>query len=322
MKYDKQVELKCIKAEMADLNDSELRARLEEFLKGYSVKGIVLPAGTFVYRGRCLMADFEKEHAINVNQFHMPPSKFASRQRLNAAGAPVFYCSTAWEPLLYEVRATAGMSLIISSWKLLRPAMIVALGYSKASLAMLGATRDGPAWGTSSGFSGASDNPQGEEDFLAELLMKPVTDNDFSHYRLTSALGGILLGKVRGEDRVLAGLVYPSVSMSGNGDNIAFAPWFANDHLTCSGLQEHHIVGKNGMEFETKCIDRAIAIDDDGAISWSGTGGFTVPAGGSVTCTAKAGLAADGFYMSLKDGTRGYWEIKNDLDGRVLASLA
>lgn len=322
MKYDKQVELKCIEAEMADLNDYELRVRLEEFLNGYSVRGIELPAGTFVYRARCLIAGFEKEHATNVDQFHMPPAKFASRQRLNSAGAPVFYCSTAWEPLPYEVRATAGMSLIISSWKLSRLAMIVALGYSKVSLAMLGATRDVPAWGIGSGFSGASGNPQREEDFLAELLMKPVTDDDLSHYRLTSALGGILLGKVRGEDRVLAGLVYPSVSMSGNGDNIAFAPWFANDHLTCSGLQEHKIISRKGLEIETKCIDRSIAIDDKGTISWSGTGGFIIPAGGSVTCTAKAGLASDGFYMNLKDGTRGYWEIKSELDGRVLANLA
>ncbi|MGN8004039.1 hypothetical protein ACTJKQ_12675 [Acidovorax sp. 22279] len=322
MNFNKQIELRCIEAEMPDLNDSELRARLEEFLKGYSVKGIELPSGTFVYRARCLGAGFEKAHANNISQFHMPPANYASRQRLNAAGAPVFYCSTAWEPLPYEVRATTGMNLIISSWKLSRSAMVVALGYSKASLTMLGAEREFPEWGVSPGFSSTSKRPAGEEDFLAELLMRPVNDDDLSHYRLTSALAGILLGKVRGEDRVLAGLVYPSVSMSGNGDNIAFAPWFANDHLICLGSQEHAIVDRNGMEIETKCVDRSILIGEDGSVSWSGTGGFTIPGGGSVICTAKSGLASDGFYMRLGDGTRGHWEIKNDADGSVIATLA
>ena len=321
--YDaKKLQLQDIQSKLLSIDDVKLRSDLEDFLSGYTTRAVEIPAGTYIYRARCLTSSFSKDKNINIRELHMPPATHTTRQRLNLANQPVFYCNSYWEPLFYEVRVAPETKLIISSWRLKTNALVLVIGYAKNSLASLGSTRQQPEWGRAAGFAKDMNDPNADIDFLGEILTQPVHEEDTSHYRITSILGSILLGKVEGRDNVLAGLLYPTVSMNGNGDNLAFAPWFANSHLDFAGAQEHLVLSRDGMLIENKCIDRLASLSPSGDINWRGIGGLELSeAGETYTAVATPGRAPDGFYMRLQDNQLGHWEFRRS-DGSIFDRLA
>lgn len=318
----KKDELLKIEAELAQIDDKELKNRLQKFLEGYKTTGIKLPIGSYVYRARPVNEDFSKNRPIHFSELHMPPPHRTTRQRLNQAGAPIFYSGIAWEGLPYELRSKKGEHLITSSWRLKEEALIIAVGYTKSALQALGCARAQPEWARGEGFAEGANDPNCDKDFLGEMLTRPAKENPDEVYRLTSTMASVLLGRVEGKDNVLAGLIYPTVAMFGNGDNFAFAPWFAQRGLEFAGAREFKIAEFDEEGVRSECVDRSAGVNEAGELMWTGYAGYNPQPGCTYRMTARAGKTDDGFYLRFEDGRHGYWEIATDPEGVIVHKMA
>lgn len=104
--------------------------------------------------------------------------------------------------------------------------------------------------------------------YLSSRFIIPVGTGEEWKYKISIAISHILLTGSR-----IDGIMYPTVAMQGNADNVALKPASFSRCLAFAGVEFVEVVGKEGARFFYDVIDSSTGLDHQGCFIW--TGGMT-----------------------------------------------
>lgn len=243
------------------LSIDEIAKRLNPFMTGFHIQTPIFDPGTFMYRARQLGGQFQKDTGIKLADLIYPPAAMSKLGRVNRPGQSVFYAGMQKEGPFFELpHLTKGDELILTFWRTTDRMIVNNIGYTEFAFEALGAKRPLPNWQPPNAAPqdstqvlpiatlpkevaekamSADDASQLKSTFSRYFTSRVGPDETF-RYKLTTAIGEIHLGNIEGGKAKFAGILYPSVRMWANGDNVALQPWFVDDHLKfCKAVHVH-----------------------------------------------------------------------------------
>jgi hypothetical protein len=332
-----------IEARLNTLEIDDIKKRLEPLMLGYAVQSPIFDPGAFVYRGRVITPTFNKATGITRKDLIYPPTNLASLGRLNRAGQPVFYCSTHKESVFFELPdLKPGDEVVLTFWKTTEKMFVNNIGYTEYAFKELGAKRPVPQWGPIQAPDStkatvtlpeipeqvrdvalSKDQNRELKEAFSKRFMCKVGDGETFLYRLTVAIGEIHLGTIVSHKTQFAGILYPSVRMWANGDNVALLPWFVDSHLDFRKAVHVGIKGRTETSIDTEYLDAAHEFDDAGNLKWLGrVRAWPLEPKQGAKFAIVAGLDEDGDYTIVKDGQPAHWtaeDVANQLPEKLKA---
>lgn len=330
-----------INANIKQLEIDEIRELIRPLMKGVSVEAPIIPAGSFLYRARKIDASFNKNRKILLGDLKYPPPGISTLGRVNRDGQSVFYCSGSKEPAFFELpNLSNGHEIIISFWQTLEDMIVNNIGYTDYIFNKMGAKRVAPSWSVKK-----IDNTQQEiifhenavsaeakkailshdknrilRELMSEAFMDEVKDSEKYRYKLTIALAELHLMKIKNYTKQFAGIIYPSVRMSANGDNFALSPQFVDKDLLFKKATHIRINNKDKKSFSINNLDTAIELDDDGSLIWLGRLPHWVlnEPFQEAKFTVIEGRDEYGDYERSKDGLPCHWVAVDSKTGEII----
>ena len=329
--------LEEILCDLDTISVDEIKQRLEPLIKGMAVEVPIFDPGTFLYRARKLSNEFRKTDGVRLSDLTYPPAHLARLGRSNREGQPVFYASTGKEPIFFELAELAtGDELLLSFWQTTEPMMLNNVGYTQYVFEKLGARRPCPRWtATRTDIQATVEIPESipseiisliaehknEKSHLAlsEYFTRVVEQNSLGYYKLTTAIAELHLGTVQNHELQFAGLLYPSVRMWANGDNVALLPSFADKHVAFRKVVHIRIDSRTASSFNITSLDSAREVDESGALRWLGRlPNWTVQPQQTVVCKVEGGRDSDGDYSTDVNGNQCHWRIVDANTGTII----
>jgi len=248
--------------DLKSVSIEEIYIRLKPLFQGYVVVAPIFNPGMLVYRARKVDV---KRPAFRSEIGAPPSSKNRANQRCNQGEQPLFYCCSDRSAPFFELHAREGDLMVLSTWKTTKPLLANHIGFTQSALTSLGSARECPKWGGDSQTTTQTELNQKIEHFLAEKFTKDVQAGEEDLYKLTIAMTDHL---IPGE--MFGGLIYPTIPMNGNGDNLALKPGFASDGLSLIRAEFLVIKRLEGRTMESEVLDTATSCAENGSIIWKG----------------------------------------------------
>jgi hypothetical protein len=261
---EEQKALKAIDLALADFDD--LRAKISSYMNGYAVKNVLLPKGALVHRGL-------RPHALplHASEVQHPPESLVQRfGRANQPKKPVFYGTTDWKTIFWELRAKPGDLFITSTWVTRRQLRLMLVGYTPSNLDRLGTVRRMDVSARTPSLSEEANALIHE--FLASQFTDTIRETESHRYKLSAAIASVFLEEPgTGKKAPLVdGLMYPTVARNGRADNIAFLPEIVLKDLALDSVE---LVGVDEVkypdEYRLSKMDKSSSGTPDGAIRWN-----------------------------------------------------
>ena len=328
--------LEAIVRDLHSLTVDQIKDRVGRLMVGYSLDSPVFKPGRFLYRARKVNSRFRKVAGIGIADLSYPPSGSPNFGRLNRPHECVFYGSLGKEAPFFEVPdLKAGDEVILSFWKTTAEMYLNNIGYTQHVFEQLGARRPCPSWKDAPKAEGARiDLPAISDDVLnamnddergnlrrlfSSYFTKQTFDLQPDIYKLTTAIGELHLGRID-ETFSFAGVIYPSVRMWANSDNVALQKEFVDSSLQFRKAVHVRVDSREGENrIDIKYLDAANSLDEFGRLRWLGrTFRWSVPSGGELKFTAVAGPDLNGDYEVSPDGQPVHWEAINPATGEAV----
>jgi hypothetical protein len=218
---------------------NQLRTKLGGMVR--AVKNIT--AGNIVYRG--VFWDHRPDLISQLS--YPPPSKVASLGRLNRIGQSIFYASCAPPGVFYELKAREGSLIAFSEWQVMKPLWMHNLGYHADALARLGALPNSAQARLPLIEPIPSETPHNKQlrKKVALAFTEDVPTGFEYRYKQSVALAEfwcehqqrlpIYPGGPETDD--VSGIIYPSLQMRGDADNLAVWPEFVHSSMALRQAQ-------------------------------------------------------------------------------------
>jgi len=247
------------KADLRDTTVDDLKKPLTTLFKGLQTQCPTFEPGLALFRGR----QCANRPAV-LSELWYPPNHVAPMGRANRAGAPVLYCCSSRNPIPFELNLVPGDTVAIICLKTRTPLLVDHVGYTQTAFSRLKANREVPD------FTRLEPDQYGDRnalvhDFLAEVFCQRVERAEEWRYRISVAVAEKLL-----PSSPFAGLMYPTMQMSGNVDNAALLPAWADRFLAPLYVEYWEITGREGMQVHFDVVDEARRIHSDGVFDWLG----------------------------------------------------
>jgi hypothetical protein len=330
-----------IDANLRSLEIDEIKKRLEPLMIGYAIQSPIFDPGAFVYRARLIAPTFNKAGPITRKDLIYPPANVTSLGRLNRAGQPVFYCSMHKESVFFELpNLKAGDEIILTFWKTTEKMFVNNIGYTEFAFKQLGAKRTLPQWGPpqAPGSTEATvtlpempkevrdvalskDQSREIKEAFSAYFMRKVSANESFLYRLTVAIAEMHLGTITivNDKTQFAGILYPSVRMWANADNVALLPWFVDGHLEFRKAVHVRIKSRTETTIDIDYLDAAHEFDDTGKLKWLGrVRGWPLQPKQTAKFHLVPGPDEDGDYLTGKDGQSVHWTAEDMATGNPI----
>lgn len=329
-----------ISANLKLLSIDEIKQRLAPVVKGMVVASPIFDTGTYLYRARKIDNEFNKAAGINYADLIYPPKHKAKLGRLNRDNESVFYCSMGKEAPFFELQdLQPGCELVLTFWRTTEVMYVNNIGYTKPIFDQLGASRPCPQWFVvnQSGTTAravislpdasqerletaiAGDANRDLRHAFSKHFMHKVKGIETEKYKLTTAIGELHLGSINGGAQHFGGVLYPSVRMFANSDNLALLPWFVDRHLSFRKAVHIRIDRIDGTKFSITTLDCAKTFDQDRRLSWLGrVTCWTLQPGQTAKFIGTAGPDGDGDYETGSDGKVCHWVAVDALTGGAI----
>ena len=185
------------------------------------------------------------ERPNQISKLSYPPGDYARLGRLNRDGQPVFYASCAGPGVFYELRAEPGCRVAFSTWRVTEPLWMHDLGFHPDVLHRLGTSAVGArAWMAQPIPNETARNRRLRKQ-VSEAFAADVPPDAEYLYKQSTALAEFWIDHEEDYPLYLdgpviphaAGVVYPSLQMRGDADNVAFLPRFVHSSLQLEQIQ-------------------------------------------------------------------------------------
>ncbi|MPZ08952.1 MAG: hypothetical protein GEU89_01925 [Kiloniellaceae bacterium] len=253
--------LEKLRHEPAEIPDFE--SALTPLLCGYTVDAPRFAAGMYLYRGR------KCAKPASIRDLTYPPAECVrSPGRANEIGQAIFYGAAAREIPFFELDAQPGEGLAISKWKTTQPILLNHIGFSTEPETFKDAKRKlDTVYDFVRGTRQKCNLNALVHDYLAYNFARSANDGDGRVYEFTNAISRKLFA-----DPLLDGLLYPTIEMSGNADNVALKPQTVDRALTFVSVEYVAVKARVGMRCDIDILDSATKSDLIGTLSWMGRG--------------------------------------------------
>lgn len=262
--------------DLRNIDIDSLKDQLKLLFTGYKISTPFLPIGQDLYRG---VKWTEKPKYLR--QVSYPPTDCVrTYQRANRPGQPMFYSSIARSGAIFELRPIPGEHIAVSRWQVHKSILVNNVGYTGSVFERLGSNRTEPFinWGQQDSFSECN---RLVATFLANQFTRLVSPGNEHEYKLCAAIAEKHYAEnlqtdeqfavEHGSGVKLGGLIYPTISMRANADNVTLLPEFAD---TC--LRPNYVewikVDAEGQDFtyQVTVLDFANSFGPTGEIEWKG----------------------------------------------------
>jgi hypothetical protein len=185
----------------------------------------------------------------------------------------MFYCSLQRNAPFFEVDSQVGDRLVLSEWKKTSHLLVNNVGYSKPNFKALASNRECPDWsgGKDLKYPDLRDQQRPITEFLADLFCMNVPDGREYLYKPTIAIAEKFVpADVRHGAVTFDGLMYPTIPMAGNCENVALRPQFVDRGLAF--VKAEYIVVRNvqGTRLTFDVLDFANSVSPSGNLHWKG----------------------------------------------------
>jgi hypothetical protein len=274
-----ELEKHILNVSAIDLRKTEidfLKDKLEVFFRGYRISSPVLSVGQILYRGVKWQSKPSCLHQVS----YPPLDKVITHQRANRPGQPMFYSSIAREASIFELRPKPGDHIAVSKWKIAKKVIVNNVGYAKHTFDNLGSARSIPIWGYNSALISNASNKL-VADFFAAQFTKTVKPGNEHEYKMSAAIAEKhYLGNISSERSFendygdtfrFGGLIYPTISMKANADNIALLPQVVDAYVSAVAVEWLRIDSEGpDFSYQVTMLDFANSFSSTGDIEWKG----------------------------------------------------
>jgi hypothetical protein len=172
--------------------------------------------------------------------------------------------------------------MAISRWEVTRPVLLNTVGYHPSVRKKYNSSAEPQSWEL------PPDNYRKPAHrliwkFFAEEFSRPVPVGSEDLYRVTVAIAERLLGfSPRGRPTIdsgewispegpirFGGILYPTLAMRANGDNVAILPEVIDTCLVLRSVDFLEIVNTDDLRFTIRTIDHAAKYTPEGEIEWT-----------------------------------------------------
>ena len=245
-----------------------LKSRLVLLLRGFMQVTPVLMVSQNLYRG----VRWSEKPTSQSQLSYPPPDIITSYQRVNRPHQSMFYCSVAREAPFFELGLKPGDHVAMSRWRVNQKILVNNIGYSPSVLAGLGSKRQASTWGVPHPHLCSSRNTL-IADFLASEFTRVVPPGNEHFYKFSIAIAEKLyIGPLHDEefDR-LGGILYPTIAMRANSDNLALIPEFVDRFLSLEAVEWIRVdSGGANLKLQVTKLDFADSFGGTGQIEWKG----------------------------------------------------
>ncbi|HVW60924.1 MAG TPA: hypothetical protein VHC48_12835, partial [Puia sp.] len=192
----------------------------------------------------------------------------ATLGRANEQGVARFYGSIGRSVPFFELNPKVGDKIILSTWKTTGDMLLNSVGFTEGSATILNSKRELGKLYTLLEHEYAKESNETQiaiREFLAKWFVKKIDPADSHLYKLTAAIANILLSGEKFD-----GLIYPTVKMFGNADNVVLDRRFVDKSLQLVSVEYLEVIENEGVQFKTEIIDTSIKWEECGNIEWSG----------------------------------------------------
>ena len=239
---------------------ADFESLLTPFFRGYTVVAPKYHAGVSIYRGR------KCEKPIRLGDISYPPADAVTvLGRANDIGQSMFYGATARNVPFFELDVEPGDYIALSKWKTTEPMMLNHIGFSSEPESFKDAKRQlDSIYRFVKETRALGDLNALIHDYLAYNFSRPFKEKDNDLYKLTIAISRKLFS-----DDIFDGLLYPTIRMFGNADNIALKTDAADRLLRFVSVEYVVVKAARGMEYDIDILDSATQADLIGTLMWS-----------------------------------------------------
>jgi hypothetical protein len=252
----------------------------------------------------------------------------------------MFYSSMHKESVFFEVQGLqAGDEIILIFWKTKERMIVNNIGYTEFVFQQLGAKRPVPKWSVPSPGGNqetialqtrspemiesalSQDEMRDVREAVSQYFVRTVGPTETDSYKLTTAIGELHLGTINLTEQ-FAGVLYPSVRMWGNGDNLALLPWFVDSHVEFRKAVHVRIDNRTDTSFSVTYLDSARELDANGNLIWLGRlPNWTLNKPyQKAQFTFAPGPDEDGDYQISTDGKPCHWIAKDMNSGDAIVA--
>lgn len=251
-------------ADFKKLTIDDFEQYLIPLFKGYKVTVPKFEEGIYLYRGRIC-----KKKPINKKEIIYPvPEKIKRYGRANDIGESFFYATTARAVPFFELNVGKGDYVALSKWKTTDKLLVNHIGFSNECKEYLKSTRLlDEIYDFVKSTKSHGDLNSLVHDYLAYRFSKVTNPGEEDYYKLTIAIGRKLF-----KDDMFSGLLYPTIAMTGNADNIVLKNTFVDTSLEFKSIEYIEINEAKDREYKVQILDSATKINEKGDFIWSGRG--------------------------------------------------
>lgn len=239
----------------------------------YVVCAPIIPKGHRFYRGVR-----RPEKPGKVSELSYPPTaEITCYQRANRPGEPLFYCCTSRNVPFFELGLMPGECVAVSRWRSDERIILNNVGYMHEVFASKDANRQCPRWGGKREHpSYATQENQLITRFLSEEFTKVVLAGEEVRHKTSVAIAEKHFRQditmPDGKRLAFSALLYPTIAMKANADNLAVKPEFVDLHFRLEQVEYIRVDDAQTAEYEYKVtiLDFANTFGADGAIEWRG----------------------------------------------------
>ena len=248
-------------ADIEKLTIDEIEKYLTPLFTGYHATVPRFEKGLHIYRGRICDKPSSLEEVT-----YPPPSSIKRLGRANGIGESLFYAANGRSVPFFELGCEPGDSIVLTKWRTTDKAVVNHIGYSQEIASQLDSGRSlGEIYDFIISTQSHSSLNAKVHDYLAYNFSKKIPESSQHNYKLTVAIARKLF-----KDKIFDGLLYPTIAMSGNSDNIVFKCDYVDKHLDFLSIEYIKIKRKYGTKYDIETLDSSTTLDRKGNFVWSG----------------------------------------------------
>jgi hypothetical protein len=239
---------------------AEIELLLQPLFNGYKISTPVFDPGLLIYRGRVCSKPY------NYSEIIYPKSEYVKQYgRANDIGKSMFYAAVGRAAPFAEIGVKTDDTVVMSYWITKEKMILNHVGFTSDIAELLLSNRElNSIYDFVKKTTNFNDLNQFIYNYLASKFIIKIDESENLKYKLSVAITNKLLGKP------FSGIMYPSVALFGNSDNIVLTPDFVDNHLQLISIEFVKIKNVNGTEYTTDILDTATEISKDGTVQWSG----------------------------------------------------
>ena len=259
-----------IKSRIQEIENLNLHAieidYIKELLKlvftGYALTTPVLDPGLILYRG---IKYIKKPTSLSFLSY---PKIGAKQNRASRENEPLFYAATMREIPFFELDVQVGDKIVISKWRTTKKLIVNNVGYTDQTFKTLNSVRENQNWNKN-----GNAHPETlivenilVQDFLAKCFSQPISKNQTELYKLT-----IAIAEKHYVADIFGGLLYPTIQMRANGDNLALRTSFIEGGgLEFIEAEWIEVIKLHDFKYDINVLDWSNSISKDEKIEWKG----------------------------------------------------